>query len=102
MIDGGKQMVYPITCQVFFKCLPFFKQFPSELSEIIVCNKPSDTVRLMPLTIVSNLSCIVGGLETERGNCEAKHGLVSEYIQSSSTYNAVFAEQGSFHSSPAN
>ena len=29
-----RQMVHPITCQVFFlKCLPFFKQFPRKSSK---------------------------------------------------------------------
>ncbi len=31
-------MVYPITC-IFWKCLPFFKRFPMEPSQMCLCNE---------------------------------------------------------------
>ncbi len=44
VLDGDREMVYPITFKVFF--LNFTKRLPIEPSWLIVCNKPSGTVRL--------------------------------------------------------
>jgi len=42
MTGSDRQMVHPITCQVFsLKRLPFFKRFHTTTSQMVPCSKPS-------------------------------------------------------------